>query len=91
MARRRRETAVRAVGGIGRRNKILTRESFSDFILAYVGVGPKQFKVHCAAVTTGDKPRLSWGDISFDGALFALRFYGIWRFRTQLGTASLMA
>ena len=37
-------------------------------MFAYVGVGPKQFKVHCAAVTTGDKPRLSWGDISFDGA-----------------------
>jgi hypothetical protein len=26
------------VGGIGRRAKILTREPFSDFILAYVGV-----------------------------------------------------
>ena len=29
-------------GGIGRRAGILDRDSFSDFLLAYLGVGPKE-------------------------------------------------
>jgi hypothetical protein len=37
-ARRRSQPHLARVGGIGRRAKILTREPFSDFILAYVGV-----------------------------------------------------
>ncbi len=52
------QLTFRASGGVGRRVKILNRESFSDFILAYVGVSDRRA---LTVAPLGDKRPYGWG------------------------------